>query len=146
MNKRKIYVASSWRNEWQQTIVKLLMDLGHEVYDFKNPPSGTGGFSWSSIDPMWYDWTTKQYRDALQHPISDIGFNDDFGGMTWADCCVLVMPCGRSAHTEAGFMKGTGKNVYVLHLELAEPELMYRIYDGIIDGCEELIELFTINP
>ena len=34
----KIYVASSWRNVFQQDVVAILRDLGHEVYDFKNPP------------------------------------------------------------------------------------------------------------
>lgn len=28
----KIYVASSWRNVFQQDVVDILRDLGHEVY------------------------------------------------------------------------------------------------------------------
>lgn len=48
----KIYVASSWRNPFQQEVVNILRDLGHEVYDFKNPPHGNGGFQWSDIDPV----------------------------------------------------------------------------------------------
>lgn len=31
----KIYVASSWRNVFQQDVVGILRDLGHEVYDFR---------------------------------------------------------------------------------------------------------------
>ena len=46
----KIYVASSWRNEYQQTVVEFLRQQGHEVSDFKNPPHGNGGFAWSDID------------------------------------------------------------------------------------------------
>ena len=61
----KIYVASSWRNVFQQDVVGILRDLGHEVYDFKNPPHGNGGFQWSDIDPNWQNWTTEQYREAL---------------------------------------------------------------------------------
>ena len=63
----KIYVASSWRNVFQQDVVDILRDLGHEVYDFKNPPHGNGGFQWSDIDPDWQNWTTEQYREALNH-------------------------------------------------------------------------------
>lgn len=59
----KIYVASSWRNVFQQDVVDILRDLGHEVYDFKNPPHGNGGFQWSDIDPDWQNWTTEQYRE-----------------------------------------------------------------------------------
>ena len=56
----KIYVASSWRNEYQQEVVKVLRELGHEVYDFKNP-EGRTGFQWSAIDKDWQSWTTEQY-------------------------------------------------------------------------------------
>ena len=29
----KVYVASSWRNERQQEIVRALREAGHDVYD-----------------------------------------------------------------------------------------------------------------
>ena len=29
----KLYVASSWRNPWQPTVVADLRDLGHEVHE-----------------------------------------------------------------------------------------------------------------
>lgn len=31
----KIYVASSWRNKFQSTVVEKLKWAGHDVYDFK---------------------------------------------------------------------------------------------------------------
>ena len=79
----KIYVTSSWKNVFQQDIVAILRDLGHEVYDFKNPFHGNGGFQWSDIDPDWQNWTTEQYREALNHPIAQKGFDSDFNGMKW---------------------------------------------------------------
>ena len=51
----RIYVASSWRNQYFPEVVKKLLEYGHEVYDF--------------------------------------------------NACLLVLPCGRSAHTEAGWRK-----------------------------------------
>lgn len=33
--------------------------------------------------------------------------------MKWADTCVLALPCGRSAHLEAGWMSGAGKKLIV---------------------------------
>lgn len=141
----KIYVASSWRNKYQQQVVKFLRLLGHEVYDFQNPPNGSEGFAWSDIDKKWQQWTTEEYINALKNPIAENGFNSDFDGMKWADCCVMVLPCGRSANTEAGWMKGVGKKVYVFSPEKEEPELMYKIYDGIIDSFINLETLFTIN-
>ena len=43
--KRKIYVASSWRNEYYPEVVEKLREAGHDVYDFRNPPSGDPVFS-----------------------------------------------------------------------------------------------------
>ena len=36
--KRKIYVASSWRNGYYPDVVDKLREAGHDVYDFRNPP------------------------------------------------------------------------------------------------------------
>ncbi|GEP52356.1 hypothetical protein FNO01nite_30280 [Flavobacterium noncentrifugens] len=133
----KIYVASSWRNEHQQLVVALLRGAGHEVYDFKNPPSRSG-FAWSSIDEHWELWTFGEYKAALEHPLAIAGFDSDFDAMKWADCCVMVLPCGRSANTEAGWMKGMGKAVFVYQPVHQEPELMYKIYDGIFETVGEI--------
>ncbi len=134
----KIYVASSWRNEYQPEVVKILRSESHEVYDFRNPGEGDAGFSWSQIDPNWENWTTEEYKKALKHPLSEKGFSLDFEAMKWAECCIMVLPCGRSANTEAGWMKGAGKKVYVYQPIPQEPELMYKIYDGVLGHKNEL--------
>lgn len=139
----KIYVASSWRNDYQQRVVQVLRSLGHEVYDFKNPPHGLGGFDWGDIDPNWTNWSTEDYKQALESPIAVGGFISDFGGMKWADICVMVLPCGRSANTEAGWMKGAGRAVYVYSPVRQEPELMYKLYDRIFSSEAQMIEAFS---
>jgi nucleoside 2-deoxyribosyltransferase len=138
----KIYVASSWRNQEQQKIVQILEELGHEVYDFKHPRKGDNGFHWSQIDIDWKAWTPNQYVKALEHPIAIAAFKSDFDAMERADCCVIVLPCGRSAHTEAGYMKGAGKPVYVYQSNKEEPELMYNIYDMIITSFNAFAQTF----
>ena len=140
----KIYVASSWRNPFQPDVVKQLNSLGHEVYDFRNPVDGDNGFQWSQIDPNWENWTSDEYVNALKHPIAEKGYKFDFDAMQWADCCLMVLPCGRSANTEAGWMKGVGKKVYVYQPIEQEPELMYKIYDGIITDEKEINNIFKI--
>lgn len=139
----KIYVASSWRNPHQPRVVELLRELGHEVYDFRNPAPGNKGFAWSEIDEDWEQWTTEEYVEALKHPIAERGFNSDFDGMKWADTCVMVLPCGRSANTEAGWMKGAGKKVFVYSPVKQEPELMYKIYDDILIGEHDIMNVFS---
>jgi nucleoside 2-deoxyribosyltransferase len=123
----KVYVASSWRNKYQQDVVAELRNAGHEVYDFRNPRPGDHGFHWSEIDPKWQQWREFEYRDALKHPIAESGFASDFEAMQWADACVLVLPCGRSAHLEAGWFVGQGKPCAIFIPETVEPELMYKM-------------------
>lgn len=134
-----IYVASSWRNERQQEIVKALSDAGFIVYDFKHPAPDNEGFHWSDIDPHWQTWTPEQFIEYLDHPIAENGFQTDWQAMIHSDACVLVMPCGRSAHLEAGYFKGAGKRLVIL-LSDGEPELMYAMAYAVCTTIEGVIE------
>lgn len=124
--KKKIYVASSWRNLLQPAIVVMLRRCGHEVYDFRNPAPGSNGFNWREIDPNWQQWTPDEYRKALEHPIAKAGFDLDMNALRQCEACVLVLPSGRSASFEFGWAIGNGKEGAVVMLEACEPELMYR--------------------
>jgi nucleoside 2-deoxyribosyltransferase len=138
----KIYVASSWRNEDQPEVVEALREAGHEVYDFRHPHMGPGargqGFHWSQIDPKWQEWTPEEFREALEHSEAINGCASDLAGLTWADACVLVMPCGRSAHLELGYAMGLGKLSFIL-LSDGEPELMYRLALHLCVDVPELL-------
>jgi len=121
--------------------VATLRAAGHCVYDFKNPGHGLGGFHWSELDPDWQSWTPEQYRAALlSHPIAARGFLSDLRAMTWCDTCVLVMPCGRSAHLELGWCAGAGKRTVVM-LSDGEPELMNLLADDLVTSIGEMIGL-----
>lgn len=134
----KIYVASSWRNTMQQGVVHTLRAAGYEVYDFKNPAPGDDGFHWSEIEGGWKGWDAEKFKAALDHPIAVSGFDRDMDALRACDVCVLVMPCGRSAHLEAGFAVGAGKPTLVI-LENGEPELMYRMF-GTENVCTSLFQ------
>ncbi len=141
----KIYVASSWRNESQPSVVEFLRAAGHEVYDFRHPVPGNEGFSWKQV---WLERDDKgkstlaSLSGALAHPIAEQGFKYDFDAMKWAEVCVLVLPCGNSAHLEAGWMAGQGKLVLVYGAGQVkiEPELMYKFLDRMHDTLEGLGE------
>lgn len=136
----KIYVASSWRNQFYPEVVERLRAAGHEVYDFRNPPHGKGGFRWSDVDPDFQNWTVEQYRKGLEDPWSETQFKSDMEALEWADTCVLVLPCGRSAHTEAGWMAGTGRKTIVYIPEMQEAELMYKLFDHVTGSLDEVID------
>lgn len=142
---KKIYVASSWRNDIQPDVVTRLLNAGHEVYDFKHPKPGNNGFHWSEVDPDWKQWTPSAFRQGLSHPVAECGFSLDWNAMIWADTCVLVMPCGRSAHIEAGYFVGAGKRLIILLSKEAEPELMYKMTPFICLSIEEVLEDLEAN-
>lgn len=153
-----IYLASSWRNEGQPAAVKALRNSARrpDVYDFRNPyhqgPASRdtkqdgGGFAWSEIDPQWESWTPWAFRQALDTTIASNGFKHDFDAMEWADIGILLLPCGRSAHTEAGYFAGHPEKRLLIVVPEGlkqgdgwEPELMYLMADGIYGSIEELI-------
>ena len=136
----KIYVASSWRNKYYPQVVTRLREAGHQVYDFRNPPHGGNGFHWTDIDQNAPNWSFNQYKEGLDHPLAQRQFTADLEALEWADTCVLVLPCGRSAHTEAGWMSGAGRKVIVYIPEMQEPELMYKLFDDVVGDLDSLIE------
>ena len=146
---RRIYVASSWRNTFQPTVVGALRTDGFETYDFRNPADGDNGFHWSEIDREWTHWNAEQFSQGIEHPIAIAGFEKDMAAMEWADTFVLVMPCGRSAHLELGWAAGTGKDTAILlgddnsyyHSRQygIEPELMYRMVDYLAPTLVDLL-------
>ncbi len=147
MSSRKIYLASSWRNIAQAAAVQILRSIGHEVYDFRNPGPGKSGFRWTDVDPAWLEWDGNQYREALKHPVAAEGFASDFAAMEWAEMCVLLRPCGASAHLEAGWFLGKGKPVVILHLNDEEPELMYLLagHERILTSWDEFVRYFDFE-
>jgi len=123
-DRHRLYVASSWRNTFYEAILPQLREH-HDCYDFRNPLSGgpippdgvsPTGFRWLDANPefkIMHPNALVMYRDMLKHEISQRSFAADFGAMKWADTCVLVLPCGRSAHIEAGWMAGSGRKLVV---------------------------------
>lgn len=142
-----VYIASSWRNPLQQGIVHLLRAARIDCYDFRKPTSNDparqqgDGFRWSEIDPSWLGWKPEDWRKALAHPIAQAGFAQDRDALLRADCCVLVLPCGRSAHLEVGYAAACGKPVFTLAIEQVEPELMNLLLGPPEHICTDTMEL-----
>lgn len=136
----KVYVASSWRNMFQQAVVVILRQHGHDVYDFRNPSPGDHGFGWRQCAENGDLEDPVRFRDrVLTHPIAKAAFEKDMGALRAAEATVLVLPCGRSAHLELGWATGAGqKTVVLLDNPMSEPELMYLMNTRI---CTSLVEV-----
>lgn len=133
----RIYLASSWRNTDQPAAVEVLRRSGHSVYDFRNPDQ-SHGFSWSDVG-LDLPCTAQEYLAALQHPRAAQGFMNDFRAMRWADTCVLLLPCGRSAHLELGWMSGAGKRTIICTRDGEEPELMALLADHVCASFDDVV-------
>lgn len=132
-----IYVASSWRNDLQPSVVRGLRALGHKVYDFKVDSA----FGWHQIDENWKNWTPNEARGMLLHPLSQRGFTSDKAALDQCDVCVLVLPCGRSSHLELGYAIGQGKPGIVFwpsDLHPYDPDLMYLLAQYVVTSSSEL--------
>ena len=133
----RIYVASSWKNEHYPALIEVLRHAGHEPLDWR----AGGGFGWRQTGVAQEDMTALQYRDeVLKHPRACDGFKNDFDKMQAADACVLLLPCGRSAHFEAGWFWGQGKPVHIYIPVFDTPELMYKGAESISFTIHELLQ------
>jgi len=136
----KLYIASSWRNQYYPETVERLRAAGFDVYDFRNPPTGDG-FKWSMISEDYMEWTPAEYLEQLNNnPLAKQQFRNDVEALESCDACVLVLPCGRSAHIEAGWFAGRGKKVVAYLPEKVEPELMYGLFTDVCDSLDNVIE------
>lgn len=139
-----IYVASSWRNQFQPTVIKLLREAGVACYDFREPEPGIKGFDWSQIDPIidpvWQLWIPNEWFESLKHPLAVQGFQRDMVALDECKACLLVLPCGRSAHLELGYCVGAGKPNAVLALEMTEADLMVAMCDELFDNMNKAVE------
>ena len=120
-------------------MVELLRRRGCAVYDYREPADGVTRFAWSAIDSGWEQWDARQFVDGLDHPQAQAGFGRDLAGLSDADLCVLVQPCGASAHLELGWAAGRGMTTCVV-LDPVAPrvELMYRLADSLVIGLPGL--------
>lgn len=136
----KLYIASSWRNQYYTETVEKFRAAGFDIYDFRNPPT-VHGFKWSMIDGNYMEWTPAEYREQLNNnPLARQQFSNDISAMESCDACVLVLPCGRSAHTEAGWFAGRGKKVVAYLPEKVEAELMYGLFTDVCDSIDDVIK------
>lgn len=164
-----IYVASSWRNHLQTAVVAALRasdrqqpGKGLEPYDFKNPRPGETGFSWTEVGMPSYDRLTnsmvpfKEYVEGISHPLAEAGYRSDMDAMEASHTCVLVLPCGRSAHLEAGWFAGQpDRKLFILMADedpeaggdhtWVVPELMYKMADGITDSLFDLLGMLGVE-
>jgi hypothetical protein len=132
----KAYVIGSLKNHNIPIIANLLRNIGLDAFD-----------DWWAVGPEADDyWLTyerqrgRSYEEALLGYAARNTFNFDKHHIDHSDIGILVMPAGKSAHLELGYMAGRGKLTYVLFDK--EPErydVMYQFADKVFFDTAALL-------
>jgi hypothetical protein len=110
----KVYIATSWKNEAAALrMARLLRRDGHEVDCFCDPSSGRYVFHWTEMVDDPEELGKHDAVSFLGDPRVQRAFREDKTWIDWADAVVMMMPCGNSAHIEAGYAKGRGKRLFI---------------------------------
>lgn len=138
----RIYVSSSWHNEAeQQKLVDILRQNGHKVYDFTRPKGILEKNVWEEQNINVDGCDFEDFKNAINNEEVMKRFSSHRDAMLCADTCILLLPCGRSSHVEAGFMAGMNKRVIVYNPQKKwEPELMYGLFDYGTSDIDDLLE------
>lgn len=146
MSINKVYVIGSLRNPKIAAVAETLRQrLGVEVFD-----------DWLAAGPeaddKWKEYEEargRSYEEALKGYAATHVFNFDKLHLDTADAAVLVLPAGRSAHLEAGYMVGQGKPVYILLDEVSGVsrwDVMYKFVTGVHRNLEDIIQALEGQP
>ena len=132
----KVYIIGSLRNPKIPEVANTLQSEGFDAFD-----------SWFSCGPEADDkWREHEkfrghtYAEALNGYAAGHIFQFDKSHLDTSDAAVLVMPAGKSAHLELGYMIGKGKPGFILFD--GEPErwdVMTLFATGVFFKIDELI-------
>lgn len=124
-----------------------------EVFAFVEPDQRADGLDRFIYDAKLWDGPKPldemDWIDFMQNPKTERAFRADKAGLDWCDTVLLHLPCGRSAHLEAGYAVGQGKELFIWgDLPNGEFDTMYGFADGLFrfDDLPKLLKRLKQNP
>jgi len=125
----KLYIASSWKNFLiLRPFAKHLRGFGHDVYLFcdETEPACKSSLLLRSGDEH-RTWTAET---VFNDDRLDAVYAPNMAKLEWSEAVLLFLPCGKSAHMEAGWEKGAGKYLIIFgDTEPGDWDAMYRMAD-----------------
>lgn len=140
----RIYIASSSRSmDAVRKLGELLRGIGHYVYVFcdQNEPA----FAAATIVKRTSYSKEFTPQTAVREPLVSNIFGFNMAELNKADCVVLMLPAGKSAHLEAGYAKGRDRKIVLYgKMEAGEWDAMYGMFDYIFntDETEMMVDWF----
>jgi len=131
MDKQKkiIYIIGSLRNEKIPVIAKeIRKEFNFEVFDDWFSPGPEADDFWRKFEKT----RGSTYKEALRNYAAKHIYEFDKTHIDRADIGILIMPAGKSAHLELGYMIGQGKTCFVLFDK--EPERWDLMYQFVLEN------------
>ena len=130
-----LYLIGSLRNPKIPEIGNRLRSAGYDVFDdwFAAGPEA---------DDKWREYEQsrgRSYLEALTGLAAEHVFQFDLHHLNRADAGVLVLPAGRSAFTEFGYLRGREKPTYILLDDPGRWDVMLKFATGVYLDLESLI-------
>ncbi len=137
MKTMQIYLIGALKNPNIPGLANALRAAGYKVYDDWWSAGEHADTEWRKHEQM----RGRGYRDALYGEHARNVFEFDKGLLDASDVAVLVLPAGKSAYAEMGYMRGSGKRVIAL-LDEPNPErwdVMLKFAQDVVESREELL-------
>ena len=125
----KVYLIGSLRNPEVPLLGNKIRALGFEVFDEWHGAGERADDSWQ----LYEETRGRSYRDALyESKAAQNTFDFDLRNMNDSDIGVLLLPAGKSAHIELGYLVGRSRKTFALFNEVpARWDLMMKFCDDI---------------
>jgi hypothetical protein len=136
-----IYIIGSLKHVRVHKVALDLREAGFEVFDDWHATAPDADRFWTAYER---DHRGHNLRDALRGKAAQNQFQFDFKHLAACKGAVMVMPAGKSAHLELGFVRGLGKPGFILFDQDPEEfDLMYAFATDVCYGVEELVAAMT---
>lgn len=137
---KSIYIIGALKNTKVLTLENELKERGFEPFaEWLNPGP--------EADCYWRKYERKRgrsYIEALNSYHAKHVFEFDLAHLKRCDAAVMLMPAGKSGHTELGFCRGLGKPAFILFdKEPKRYDLMHRFATEIFMNKEEFFKYLS---
>jgi hypothetical protein len=136
MNKKIIYLIGSLRNPDIPILANKIRKLEFEVFD-----------DWHSVSPngddLWKDYENKRgrtYEEALSGWHAHNVFDFDKRHIDRSNVGILIMPAGKSAFLEFGYIIGQGKPGFILMDNQDRWDVMLLFASKVVFNEENLLD------
>ena len=136
-----IYVLGSLKNAQVPHVGNLLRAKGWDVFDDWHGGGPEADDEWKRYEQV----RGRSYTEALYDRYANHIFSFDREHLDLAVAGVLLLPAGKSAHLELGYLAGQGKRTYILYdqdeSDTSRWEVMYQFATGVAVSEASLLEM-----